>query len=511
MNGPSEIGESDKPAPKASQADPGLTEIPVIDRIPRNTTGKKKSHKPPRPTRETPRTQLLLPQSRKTWVKIAGMVAGAVLVVAAALIGLRLVSENGCNEFTADRQTVTAGPLKINVLPADLVGSFGVKTSVVPLVDFGPSAKAGDATAAAAVVPQTLSPQSDFVLVRTCSVNPKLITLRMAVPSGVESLGSLDIYGWNAQSKAWNWIGGEVDEANREIVGYTNEMPNALMLMKTAATQPVLGLEVPPNAAQTLDQLKAFSAAGELNTSGIYIADMGNLVGDRSKLLPASNAGGKVIPVIRNWGEKGEVNHTLLRNLLDSETARANHVAKLVELVEAAGYEGLEIDYRGVDASQQQAFTDFIEALSKRLQEKGKTLIVTVPAPTTEGEMAFSTAGYDLRKLSKLATQIKLDLTTNPGVLMSAQLDKVIDWISGQVNRYKLQLTVPAASIQQDANNRTRLIGMDEALAGLGKLEANPSMAQPGATMQLKWTGAGKPVSVEIRSGHEGLLLQLHR
>ncbi len=170
MNGPSAIGDSDKPAPQAPQPDPGLTEIPVIDRIPRNTTGKKKGHKPPRPTRETPRTQLLLPQSRKDWVKIGGAVVGVVLVVAAALAGLRLLSDNGCDEFTAERTTVMAGPLKINVLPGDLVGSFGVKTGVVPLAEFGPSAKAGEAQAAAAVMPQMLSPQSDFVTVRTCSV-----------------------------------------------------------------------------------------------------------------------------------------------------------------------------------------------------------------------------------------------------------------------------------------------------------------------------------------------------
>jgi spore germination protein YaaH len=497
MNGPSEIGESDPSAPQAPKPDPGLTEIPVIDRIPRNTTGKKKSHKPPRPTRETPRTQLLLPQSRTAWAKIAGMVAGVVLVVAAALAGLRLISDNGCNEFTAENQTVAAGPLKINVLPGDLVGSFGVKTSIVPLAEFGPSATAGEAQAAAAVIPQTLSPQSDFVVVRTCSVNPKLITLRMAVPAEVASLGSLDLYGWNAQSKAWNWIGGEVNEADREIIGYTNEMPSAIMLMKTAATQPVLGLDVPPATPQMIEQLKAFSSmAGELSSSGIYIADMGNLAGDRSKLLPSGTNGTKVIPAVRNWGENGEVNRTMVRNLLGNEKDRANHVANLVGLVDAAGYDGLEVDYRGIDESQQQAFTGFIDALSKRLQEKGKSLVVTVPAPVLDANNAFGTPGYDLRRLSRLATQIKLDLTTNPAMLMSSQLDKGIDWISGQVNRYKLQLIVPATSIQQDANNRTRLIGMEEALAGLGQLQAIPDLAQPGSSVQLKWQGDGNPVDV---------------
>lgn len=311
MNGPSEIGDSSNATPQAPQADPGLTEIPVIDRIPRNSAGKKKGHKPPRPTRESPRTQLLLPQSRKDWVKIGSVVAGVVLVVAAALTGLRLLRENGCEEFTTERQTVAAGPLQINVLPADLVGSFGVKTSIVPLAEFGPSAKVSEALVASVDVPQTLTPQSDFVVVHTCSVNPRLITLRMAVPAEIASLGNLDLYGWNAQSKAWNWIGGEIDEANREIIGYTGEMPSAIMLMKTAPAQLVLGLDVPPATPQNVEQLKSLSAiAGELSSSGVYIADMGNLSGDRSKLLPAGSNGARIIPAIRNWGESGEINRT---------------------------------------------------------------------------------------------------------------------------------------------------------------------------------------------------------
>lgn len=496
MNGPSEIGDSGNASPQPPHTDSGLTEIPVIDRIPRHTAGKKKGHKPPRPTRETPRTQLLMPQSRKDWVKIGGVVAGVVMVVAAALVGLRLLRENGCEEFTTERQTVAAGPLKINVLPADLVGSFGVKTSVVPLAEFGPSAKASEALAAAAQMPQTLTPQSDFVEVRTCSVNPKLITLRMAVPAEIAALGNLDLYGWNATSKTWNWIGGEVDEATREIAGYTSEMPSAVMLMKTAPAQPILQIDVPPATPQTVEQLKLLSAiANELSSSGVYIADMGNLAGDRSRLLPAGSNGAKIMPAIRNWGESGEINRTLLRNVLDNETDRANHIANLVGLVEAAGYDGLEIDYRGVTAEQQQAFTDFIEALSQQLGAKGKSLVVSVPAPALEGE-TLSTAGYDLRRLGKLAALVKLDLTTNPGMLMSAQLDKTIDWIAGQVNRYKLQLVVPAMSIQQDANDRTRLIGLEDALKGLGQLEATPNLAQPGATVQLKWKGDGKPVEV---------------
>lgn len=422
-------------------------------------------------------------------------------LVATALFSLRLISESGCSEFTTERTTVAANGWKINVRPDDLMGSFGVKLGGVPLAEFNASVKDADVRAAVANLPAALTPQSDLLTVRKCSVDPRLITLRTAAPAGMATSRGLDLYGWDSEARTWNWLGGEVDSASKEIVARVNRMPSALMLMKAAPGKPVLGVETsaltgdPSAVAKSIPQ-----STNEINATGFYLGDNGSLVGNLQKALGAAGWNGtqvKATPVVRNWGAKGEVNRTLLRDMLADETTRAAHVNTLVNLVESGGFDGVEVDYRGVDAAQREAFAQFVELLSRTLGGKGRTLSVAVPAPTSNGAVGspayaagvFDLPGYDLYRIGRAATQVKLDLSTNPAALHSDQLDPLVEWVSGQINRYKLQVVVPTLSVRQDANGRMALIGLEEALAGLGSLQADPSSVLPGSNVQLKWDG----------------------
>ncbi len=192
-SGDSNVGKAESPkATGSSIADSGLTETPVIDRIPRlGLIKKSKKRKPPRQTIQAPRTQILLPKTRKGWLKVGGVVAGGIALIASALVGIRLISDTGCSEFTTEVTNVAAGGLTINVLPGDLVGSYGVKLGVVPQAEFGPQSKNADAQAAALAIPQNLTPLGNFVTVRTCSVDPKTITLRMVAPARSTNAGRL--------------------------------------------------------------------------------------------------------------------------------------------------------------------------------------------------------------------------------------------------------------------------------------------------------------------------------
>jgi hypothetical protein len=475
-----------------------LTETPVIDRIPRLSAGKKvKNRKPPRPTLETPRTQILLPQTRSGWLKAVGIVAGGVVVLVAALAGIRLVTETGCSEFTTEVTSVRDGGLQINVQPSDLVGSFGVKMSVIAPADFGPQARSVDAQAAANSIPQNLTPQGNFVAVQKCSVNPKHIELRMTAPPDAVALDGLDLYGWNSSARTWGWIGGEIDAQTREIVAHTNEMPEGLMLMKTASTPPIVGIDAPSAqlSAETWAARVPPSAA-EASVPGMYVGDLGGVTFESRGIPAPGSLSAQVLPVIRNWGANGEVNRTLVRNMLASPEARQTHIAQLLGAVERLGHAGLEVDYRAVDPAQAAEFVEFITDLGRELSAKGKSLTVVVPAPAIDGAGVIDTPGYALRRIGATATQVKLDLSTNPSALMGEPLDRVISWATGQVNRYKLQLVVPTLGIRQDANGRTMLVGLEEALIGLGKLGVEPPVARPGSTMQLKWRVGTSPTTV---------------
>lgn len=494
MNGPSEIGDDNSGAPSAGSS-PGQTETPVIDRIPRLAAGKKsRKRRPPRPTRETPRTQLLLPRTGRGWFRLIAASAGALVVVGAALVGVRVISESDCQEFTTDRTSIGQDGLSIGVQPADLAGSFGVRLSSVQLADFRPDAADALAQSAASALPANLTPQSNLQVIQACSVNPRRATLRMAVPPEVSSTDGVDLYGWDAQARAWSWQGGHFDPASREVVAVVERVPAALMLAKSAPIAPTLGIEVPPVTGDPSAVLQRIPpSAAELDATGLYLGDMGAIVGDASRLLGASvtNGAAAVRPVIRNWGAHGEVNRTILRDMLATPEARQAHIANLAQFVEAANFAGLEVDYRGVGAEQREAFADFIAELGAKLAERDRTLTVSVPAPArpdADPAGAFDAPGYNLWRIGQAASRVKLDLSTNPAAIRGPDLDPMLDWATGLVDRHKLQVVVPTLGLQLDANGRVALIGLEGALERLGPLQADPPLARPGSTVRLAWS-----------------------
>lgn len=504
MNGPSMHRESDSNA--SSSSDPGVsgvTETPVIDRIPKLANRRKR--KPPRPTRETPRTQFLLPTTRSGWLKAAGVASGAVVAVGAALVGLHLISASGCSEFTTERTTIGIEGFQIRVMPSDLAGSFGVKLGILPLADFTTVSRDADIQAAASGLPAGLTLMSDPVAVRTCSVDPKLATLRMSIPPGVEASASLDLYGWDDKTREWTWLGGELDATSREIVAHVSRVPSLVALMKVAPIPPSLSVESPPVTGDPAAIVKSIPpGASAIHVTGLYLGDGSSIVGDPGKLLRPNGASVKAIPVVRNWGVKGEVNRTLLRAMLAGEASRAAHVNALLGLVVTGGFEGVQIDYRGVEEAQRDAFSQFVELLGARLAEHGKTLSVAVPAPLLTGatgdaagaDGVFDSPGYDLYRIGRAAALVQLDLSTNPEAWCTSQLDPLIAWTVGRVDRHKLQVIVPTLSVRKDAHGRVRLVGLAESLAGLGGLQTVAPTVAPGANVRLWWSGNVEPSDV---------------
>jgi hypothetical protein len=260
----------------------------------------------------------------------------------------------------------------------------------------------------------------------------------------------------------------------------------------------VLSIEIAPKALNSGGpELPLSSAIGEVNASGLFLGDFGSIAGDSSRLQ--TPRGARVLPVIRNWSDRGEVNRRLLRDMLANPASVDSHVLNLVTLVEVGNYAGVEIDYRGLDLKQSDRYTEFIAMLGDAMRAKGKTLTVAIPAPINVAEK-WDVGGYDIAALGRAADFVKIDLGANPGALTSTQLDSLLNWSAGQVNRYKLQLALPALSIRQDAYGNTRLIGMQEALEPLGALEPVQDNVQPGARVRLAWKGNASAIKFDEAS-----------
>jgi len=456
--------------------------LPVASRIKQLS----KARRLPRLTRETPRTQLLLPKTRAGWLKVTGISLGIVLAISLALLGLRSLTVSDCQEFTAERTAIAIEGFGIEVRPSDLLGSFGVKLSWLGAQDKAFNAALDN-------LPPMLTPVGAPVLIQACSVDPRLSTLRMRIPEGVEDSAELDLYGWYERTKSWGWLGGERAYETREVIARVSQLPSLAVMVKAAPIAPTIGAEMPPVADDPAALLSAIPPyVSEVYATGLYLGDFGRLSGDTAKLLQPAQSNGvtiKAIPVVRNWGIHGDVGRTLLQVMLSEEAGIAIHADAILKLVDSYAFPGVVIDYRGVGTAQREAFAQFIELLGAQLDKRGKALFVVVPAPARglDAVAQFDAAGYDLYRIGRAASRVQLDLTTQPEALFGDDLDALIRWAAGQVDRHKLQVVIPTLSVQKDDLERVRLLGFSEALSALGPLQPVKPAALPGEQLQLWW------------------------
>ena len=108
-------------------------------------------------------------------------------------------------------------------------------------------------------------------------------------------------------------------------------------------------------------------------------------------------AGIPVLPSIADGSGKG----TMAAALADP-TLRAQHVADIVALVNANGYDGIDLDYEVFAftdgnaswAATQPNWTQFVTDLAAALHAQGKQLSVTIPPPCGQNSVCGPQAGY---------------------------------------------------------------------------------------------------------------------
>lgn len=124
--------------------------------------------------------------------------------------------------------------------------------------------------------------------------------------------------------------------------------------------------------------------------------------------------GTRVLPAIQNSQFIPEYVHTMVSDPQN----RATHIAELVQIVNAEGYDGIDIDYESLYLKDRDAFSLFIEELSAALHSENKLLSVTVH-PKTSDEAAWDAArAQDWPRLSAAADFFKImvyDYSSAPG------------------------------------------------------------------------------------------------
>ena len=311
-------------------------------------------------------------------------------------------------------------------------------------------------------LPVNLLPVGGVYQITVCGDKRQAGVVQMEIPANAQPVDTLDLYSWNAKSKEWIWIGSTHDAAANAISASVDELPAAVALMQTTSAAPAVGVEL-----ETADSLDAnlLSSATELYLTGLVIAPDGTLGGDHSELPAAANTQA-AYPLVRNYLTRGQPNPDLVRGVLGLNDTRQTHIDSLVDLASDGRFAGVTLDYQGLTDSDLDLYTAFVSDLSEALHGQGKRLIVVLPAPSITTGGATDTAGYDWRRIGLAADAVQSPIS-NPAM---------IEWATSQVNRYKLQPILSAASAEM-VNNLTSAISFRQAIERLGVVSTTQAIS----------------------------------
>jgi len=162
------------------------------------------------------------------------------------------------------------------------------------------------------------------------------------------------------------------------------------------------------------------------------------------KELQAMNV--RVVPAIQNSG----FNPDYVSAVIIDESARRQHIADLVAIVEKEGFDGIDIDYESLHAADRDNFSLFIEGLAQALHEKNKLLSVTVHAKTSDEASWEGPNAQDWRRLGGAADLFKImvyDYTSGVGnsgpVAPIAWANDVLSYAETRVPPEKTYLGIP--------------------------------------------------------------------
>ncbi len=437
-------------------------------------------------------------------IGFGGIVGGilALLAVAALFVPpvslLQRLGVVGYETLSAQNPAVShPDGMTLRVDPESYSGRLRVRLDSVARPAFLEGSAGAQLKEAAGALPSYLQVRSSYYQIETRGEASESVWLEVMIPDGAEPWETLDLYTWDGEE--WSWVGSDLHtevgggEFIRAAVG---DVPESVVLMQAGATEPVRSTYL--GAEDDLSEVARFDV---VNPTGLLLGTMGGFAGDVVQLvIPDGDTGCAVVPVLRNWAPGGDVNTGLLADMLEDAEIQQAHIDNIVGLCEDRGFDGVEVDYRGVAPEQREAYVSFIEALAGALHEMDLALSVTIEPPAAAGG-GWDTGGYDLAALGKAADVVKVPFPREPEAFAEGgEAHQLLDWVTAQVSRYKVSMSVSSLSLAMTEGSVIyEQISVEQALAPLGAIESLADLTEVDPETEMTFALSGSLVSSTLR------------
>ena len=425
----------------------------------------------------------------------------SLLVVAALFVAACGASKDNGNasQFTAltpDNPIVQIPEgLALSANPTSIPPDFGVQLKAIPAETFTNGQAGPQWDKAITGLPAGRRLRGPLYEIKTTGKTPGQLFLSVVMPSD-SNPAALDLYGWDGEK--WSFL--PAHPRGNQLVADVSTAPLALGLFEAAST--------PPLAFTTLEPGQALTAAAATGVNGVLLGGVnlqanGALAGQLpNAALDQSIA---VYPVVRNYAAGGSEVNALPRLLIDV-AVRANHLQSLVSFAVSGAYDGLALDYRGLNESLTAGYAEFVRDLAAQLHAQNRLLFVVVQTPTRAPGLArgrangsLVTGGYDWRALGASADALLVPLPDDPQSVGDGLADALLTWAVGEADRSRIRLLTSALNVD-GAAGQFALLDQASALAPLGSVTAvqtAPTPVSPGQPITVTLSGKAQKLEYD--------------
>lgn len=316
--------------------------------------------------------------------------------------------------------------------------------------------------------------------------DPPTGSAALTIPPDAGPLETLDLYGWDAAG--WHFIPSQINSSSQQIVSIEGPLPRALAMIQTApVTNPAIGAELLPTQELPVDILPQLT---EVTAGTLTLVGEGELQGEAVD-VPT----GAYDQFLRITNTGAIVDQESLSALLSDTAVQNSHIQALVDQVVAGDYAGLNLDYQGVQTSQNLAFTSFVTDLAAALDDQERSLAITLATPQRVNT-SWDTAGQDWTALSQAADAVYLQMPLNPTVYTPDGVgEQLLDFATRQIDRRKLVLLTSASAVDKIGESFRELPNV-EALANFGELQfvQGDAEVEPGTPIEVALSGTASPL-----------------
>ena len=228
------------------------------------------------------------------------------------------------------------------------------------------------------------------------------------------------------------------------------------------------------STSRSLDTALAAHALDEIDCDWYTIDAQGMVSAGPENLALVATArvhGVQAFATVTNRpGGKGSFTSSIARSILSSPDAQKRAVDSLVALAVGKGYDGIDIDWELIPASQRDAFSRFMAALAAALHAHHRLLSVAVFAKTSEPGRWDSQKATDYRALGAVVDELKIMTYSYSGPWSSpgpqaplAWTKAVIDFARTIVPAHKIYMGLPFYGYDWHSGGATAVQAADAA------------------------------------------------